>query len=101
MLVCCLWSDCSAEEDAWLVAVVTVFIMASAVAVVVVILVYHETISNFLCLKDVLPLHFKEVCVCVSVYDVDDQKYQMPQTNYVIFTFHIYFFRFIDVFIYS
>lgn len=82
--VCCPWSDCSAEEDApWLVAVVTVFIMVCAVAVVVVIVMHHKTISNFLCPKDVLPLHFKEVCmcvcVCVSVYDVDDHNYQMPQ----------------------
>ncbi|XP_044073819.1 interleukin-10 receptor subunit beta-like isoform X2 [Siniperca chuatsi] len=44
----------------WVAAVVTFVIMAMAVALVVVAVVYRKCISHFLCPKDSLPQHFKE-----------------------------------------
>lgn len=44
-------------------AVVTFVVMAMAVALVVVAVVYRKSISHFLCPKDALPQHFKEVCM--------------------------------------
>nr|XP_046261173.1 cytokine receptor family member b4 [Scatophagus argus] len=48
------------EEAPWVAAVVAFVVMAAAVALVVVAVVYHKSISNFLCPKDALPSHFKE-----------------------------------------
>lgn len=43
-------------------AVVTFFVLAGAVVLVVLAVIYHSHISHFLCPGDVLPLHLKEVC---------------------------------------
>ncbi|KAM7380943.1 hypothetical protein PAMP_004208 [Pampus punctatissimus] len=53
-------STTSAEETPWVAAVVTFVVMAMAVALVVVAVVYRKSISHFLCPKDTLPQHFKE-----------------------------------------
>ncbi|XP_070770835.1 interleukin-10 receptor subunit beta-like [Enoplosus armatus] len=44
----------------WVAAVVTFVIVAMALALVVVAVVYRKSISHFLCPKDALPQHFKE-----------------------------------------
>lgn len=68
ILITSPWSDFSAEEAApWVAAIVTFVFMAMAVALVVVAVVYRERISNFLCPKDALPQHFKEVCMFISI----------------------------------
>uniref|UniRef100_A0A7N8X3A6 Interleukin 10 receptor, beta n=1 Tax=Mastacembelus armatus TaxID=205130 RepID=A0A7N8X3A6_9TELE len=48
------------EEVPWVGAMVTFVVMATAVALVVVAVVYRKMISHFLCPKDALPQHFKE-----------------------------------------
>lgn len=48
-------------------AVVTFVVMAVAVTVVVVTVVYWKKISVFLCPKDTLPQHFKEVCMLTCI----------------------------------
>ena len=48
-------------------AVVTFVVMAMSVALVVVLVVYRKHISHFLCPKDTLPQHFKEVCMFVCI----------------------------------
>ncbi|XP_041806554.1 interleukin-10 receptor subunit beta-like [Chelmon rostratus] len=53
-------STTSREEAPWVAAIVTFVIMAVAVALVVLAVVYRESISHFLCPKDALPQHFKE-----------------------------------------
>ncbi|XP_076602984.1 interleukin-10 receptor subunit beta-like [Chaetodon auriga] len=53
-------STTSKEEAPWVAAIVTFVIMALAVALVVVAVVYRKSISHFLCPKDALPQHFKE-----------------------------------------
>ncbi|XP_054470844.1 interleukin-10 receptor subunit beta-like [Anoplopoma fimbria] len=53
-------STTTEEEAPWVAAVVTFGIMAMAVALVVVAVVYRKNISHFLCPKDTLPQHFKE-----------------------------------------
>lgn len=55
-------------------ALVTFFVMALAVALVAVTVVYHKTITHFLCPKDALPPHFKEVCVCVCLFVIVKQQ---------------------------
>lgn len=48
------------EEAPWVAAMVTFVVMAVAVALVVVAVVYRKRVSHFLCPKDALPQHFKE-----------------------------------------
>ncbi|XP_008277678.1 interleukin-10 receptor subunit beta-like [Stegastes partitus] len=48
------------QETPWVAAVVAFVTMAVAVTLVVVAVVYWKSISQFLCPKDALPLHFKE-----------------------------------------
>lgn len=45
----------------------TFLVLAVAGVVVVLAVVYRNNISYFLCPKDSLPEHFKEVCLCVFV----------------------------------
>ncbi|XP_070832242.1 interleukin-10 receptor subunit beta-like [Chaetodon trifascialis] len=53
-------STTSKEEAPWVAVIVTFVIMALAVALVVVAVVYRKSISYFLCPRDALPQHFKE-----------------------------------------
>ncbi|XP_071341642.1 interleukin-10 receptor subunit beta-like isoform X2 [Trachinotus anak] len=48
------------EDAPWVAAVLTFVLMAVGVALVVVLVVYRESISVFFCPKDALPQHFKE-----------------------------------------
>lgn len=48
------------EEASWVSAVGIFVVMAMAVTLVVVAVVYRKHISHFLCPKDLLPQHFKE-----------------------------------------
>uniref|UniRef100_A0A3B4ZEQ0 Fibronectin type-III domain-containing protein n=1 Tax=Stegastes partitus TaxID=144197 RepID=A0A3B4ZEQ0_9TELE len=57
----------TANETPWVAAVVAFVTMAVAVTLVVVAVVYWKSISQFLCPKDALPLHFKEVCMFLLV----------------------------------
>ncbi|XP_070694070.1 interleukin-10 receptor subunit beta-like [Pempheris klunzingeri] len=50
----------SNEGVPWVAAVVTFVVMAIAVILVVVTVVYRKSISHFFCPKDALPQHFKE-----------------------------------------
>ncbi|XP_029314993.1 interleukin-10 receptor subunit beta-like [Cottoperca gobio] len=59
------------EEAPWVPAVVTFVVMAMAVALVVVAVLYRKRIFHFLCPKDALPQHFKEdllACPNSSMY---------------------------------
>lgn len=53
-------STTTEEKAPWVAAVVTFVVMAMAVAMAVVAVVYRRSISHFLCPKEVLPQHFKE-----------------------------------------
>ncbi|XP_023273345.1 interleukin-10 receptor subunit beta-like [Seriola lalandi dorsalis] len=48
------------DEAPWMAAVLTFVLMAVAVALLVVGVVYRESISHLFCPKDALPQHFKE-----------------------------------------
>lgn len=68
MISNCARCDFPAEEKVpWVAAFVTFLVLAVAVVVVVLAVVYRNNISHFLCPKDSLPEHFKEVCLCLFV----------------------------------
>ena len=60
VLLLVLFAD---EEAPWVSAVVMFVVLMLAVALVVVTVLHRKKISHFLCPKDALPQHFKEVCM--------------------------------------
>lgn len=90
-------SDCAAEEKVpWVAAVVTFLVLAVAGVVVVLAVVYRNNITHFLCPKDSLPEHFKEVCLClfvlILVYECSLELVNTSINNYSLDTYKLFTF---------